>query len=129
MNAGFFNFLVYLRPRYQNYKKKHIGESIMSYNGLRSMFFDNAANPDEEDYNVAPPSVNDENNESRNGDQSSARFGLQKGAHPSSCRSASSGGSQAGKSVRFSQISQVENDSKASVIRGCSSVEEKCEEC
>ena len=57
---GFLNCLVYLRPRFQLYKKRNRGKrSIISYEGLRSIFIEHAGE-EEDDFNVAPSGNEDE---------------------------------------------------------------------
>mmetsp|Transcript_6949 Transcript_6949/g.13576 ORF Transcript_6949/g.13576 Transcript_6949/m.13576 type:complete len:91 (-) Transcript_6949:533-805(-) len=79
----------------------------MSYEGLKSLFFDNSAKASEEDYNLVP-SGNAENEEAR--------------------RSSCSSRFQGKRSVRFSQMSHSGNVSRSSAMKAGSSGEEKCEE-
>ena len=89
----------------------------MSYEGLKSIFFDNSDKASEEDYNLAP-SENDDNEENS---CTSSKFRF-RSAVP---RSRTSDGGNP--SVRFSHMSQ--SVSRSSVMKGGSSGEEKCEEC
>mmetsp|Transcript_16053 Transcript_16053/g.46084 ORF Transcript_16053/g.46084 Transcript_16053/m.46084 type:complete len:490 (-) Transcript_16053:1226-2695(-) len=147
---GFANCLVYLRPRFQKYKKRNRGRrSIISYDGLKSIFIEQAGE-EEDDFNVAPSGNEDEDidrekRSSQEGGSTRFRFRDSFGAMGRSKRSglqSSTGSPPQSRVVRFSQIeSQIEDAqavSKTSSIRNImnvgssrssvASAEEKCED-
>ena len=113
---GFFNVLVYLRPRFQQYKKRNRGRrSIISYDGLRSIFIEHAGE-EEEDFNVAPSNNDDDIEREKRSSQGSGthfRFRDSFGGITRSKRSgfqSSTASPPQSRSVRFSQIeSQIED--------------------
>ena len=138
---GFLNCLVYLRPRFQLYKKRNRGKrSIISYDGLRSIFIEHAGE-EEDDFNVAPSGNEDEDidREMRSSQEGSSTRFLFRGRSNRSGLKSSTGSPPQSRVVRFSQIeSQIEdaqavsrNSSTRNILNGGSSrssVEEKCEE-
>jgi hypothetical protein len=113
---GFFNVLVYLRPRFQQYKKRNRGRrSIISYDGLKSIFIEHAGE-EEEDFNVAPSNNDDDIEREKRSSQGSGtpfRFRDSFGGIGRSKRSgiqSSTGSPPQSRNVRFSQIeSQIED--------------------
>jgi len=110
---GFFNMLVYLRPRIQKYKKRNRGRrSIISYDGLKSIFVEHAGE-EEDDFNVAPSGDDDGGDDDIDREKRSFRFrdsfrGL--GKSKRSGLQSSTGSPPQSRIVRFSQIeSQVED--------------------
>jgi hypothetical protein len=141
---GFLNCLVYLRPRFQLYKKRNRGKrSIISYEGLRSIFIEHAGE-EEDDFNVAPSGNEDEDfdREKRSSQEGSSTRFLFRGRSNRSGLQSSTGSPPQSRVVRFSQIeSQIEdaqavsrNSSTRNIINGGSSrssvasAEDKCEE-